>query len=109
MTLELRLFFFFFNDTATTEIYTLSRPDARLPIQTVRERTFRGMCLASEELTALFARFNAQKDAIYALYHSLEPEGLEPKRVKQALDYYDEFYKVIGDPGATRREFMRSC
>ena len=86
-----------------------ARPDARLPIQTVRQRTFRGMCLTPEELTALFARFRAQKDAIYALYHGLEPEGLEPKRVKQALDYYDEFYKTISDAGRTRQEFMRTC
>jgi hypothetical protein len=86
-----------------------ARPDARLPIQTVRQRTFRGICLAPEELAALFARFNAQKDAIYALYHGLEPEGLEPKRVKQALDYYDEFYKTINDAGRTRQEFTRTC
>ena len=86
-----------------------ARPDARLPIQTVRQRTFRGMCLTPEELSAVFARFNAQKDAIYALYHGLEPEGLEPKRVKQALDYYDEFYKTISDAGRTRQEFMRTC
>src|SRR3989475_66733 len=86
-----------------------ARPDARLPIQTVRQRTFRGMCLAPEELAAVFIRFNAQKEAIYALYHGLEPEGLEPKRVKQALDYYDEFYKTINDAGRTRQEFMRTC
>ena len=81
----------------------------RLPIHSVRQRIFRGTCRAPEELAVLFARFNAQKDAIYALYHGLEPEGLEPKRVKQALDYYDEFYKTISDAGRTRQEFMRTC
>ena len=86
-----------------------AHPDARLPIHSVRERLFRGTCRAPEELTPLFARFNAQKDSLYALYHGLETEGLEPKRVKQALDYYDEFYKIINDPGATRREFLRTC
>src|SRR5437762_1585043 len=86
-----------------------AHPDARLPIHSVRERLFRGTCRAPEELTPLFARFNAQKDSLYALYHGLETEGLEPKRVKQALDYYDEFYKIINDPGVTRREFLRTC
>src|SRR5215204_7684498 len=38
------LFFFFFNDTATTEIYTLSLHDA-LPISTVCART-RGRCIS---------------------------------------------------------------
>src|SRR5256885_15390960 len=35
--------FFFFNDTATTEIYTLSLHDA-LPISKVHERFLRGDC-----------------------------------------------------------------
>src|SRR2546427_3509252 len=50
-------FFFFFNDTATTEIYTLSLHDA-LPI-----------------------------------YQA----GMEPKRVEQALRYYDDFFRTIND------------
>src|SRR2546423_4359283 len=40
-------YFFFFNDTATTEIYTLSLHDA-LPISTARQARQRGLhCLAS--------------------------------------------------------------
>src|SRR2546426_12781159 len=44
----LRFFFFFFNDTATTEIYTLSLHDALpifflLLIETVRQRRRRGL------------------------------------------------------------------
>jgi len=54
-------------------------------------------------------RFNAQKDAIYALYRSLASEGLEPKRIEQALGYFDEFYRTINDAGRTRREFIQSC
>jgi hypothetical protein len=67
------------------------------------------MCRPPEELAALFARFNAHKDAVYALYRGLEGEGLEPKRVEQALGYYDDFYKTINDAGRTRQEFIRSC
>jgi len=84
-------------------------PDARLPIRTVRQRLWRGTCRTPQELAPLFAKFNAQKEAIYALYRSLESEGLEPKRIQQALEYYDEFYKTINDPGRTRQEFIRSC
>ncbi len=84
-------------------------PDARLPIRTVRQRLYRGTCRTPAELAPLFAKFNAQKEAIYALYRSLESEGLEPKRIQQDLEYYDEFYKTINDPGRTRQEFIRSC
>jgi hypothetical protein len=55
----------------------------------------------------VFGRFTALKDSIYALYRA-QP-GLEPPRVKQALEYYDDFYKIITDPGKVDREFIRSC
>src|SRR2546430_14298708 len=43
------LFFFFFNDTATTEIYTLSLHDA-LPIFVTRSRTLPELVSSREEL-----------------------------------------------------------
>ena len=86
-----------------------AQPDPSLGLRTVRQRSFRAACRTPEELAALFAVFNAQKEAIYALYRGRESEGLEPKRIAQALEYYDEFYKTINDPGATRREFGRTC
>lgn len=84
-----------------------AKPDPILEIPTVRNRLFRAECRQLEELAPLFVRFNAQKDAIYALYR--DQAGLEPKRVEQALDYYDDFYQTINDARATRREFMTTC
>jgi hypothetical protein len=84
-----------------------ARPDARLPIQSVRQRLFRGACRTPEELAAVFARFQEKKEAIYALYRD-EP-ALAPKTRDQALRYYDEFYKTIADPGAIKREFLQKC
>jgi len=83
-------------------------PDPSLSLRTVRERTFRNAeCFTPETLALLFARFNAQKDTIYALYRG--QEGLEPKRVKQALEYYDDFYRTINDARAARRAFIDGC
>jgi hypothetical protein len=83
-------------------------PDSSLHLQTVRQRTFRNSeCYTPEILARVFARFNAQKDTIYALYRA--QEGLEPKRVKQALDYYDDFYRTINDARASRRAFIDGC
>jgi hypothetical protein len=86
-----------------------AQPDSRLGIANVRQRIFRGTCRAPDELKTLFVRFNRQKDAIYALYRGMASEGLEAKRIEQALDYYDEFYKTINDAGRTRREFIAGC
>ncbi len=83
-------------------------PDSSLNLLTVRQRTFRNsQCYIPQILATIFARFTAEKDSIYALYRG--QEELEPKRVKQALDYYDDFYKTINDAGATRREFVNGC
>jgi hypothetical protein len=84
-----------------------AQPDPRLGIATVRQRIFRAVCRTPVDLAPVFARFNALKDSIYALYRA-QP-GLEPQRVKQALDYYDEFYETINDQRRVDREFLRSC
>ncbi|HET7295845.1 MAG TPA: hypothetical protein VFI66_01810 [Gemmatimonadales bacterium] len=86
-----------------------AQPDSRLGIPNVRQRIFRGTCRGPDELRATFVRFNERKDAIYAAYRDMVAEGLEPKRVEQALKYYDEFYKTINDAGRTRREFIVGC
>jgi len=86
-----------------------ARPDPSLTIHTVRERTFRGTCRTPQDLAFLFAPFNARKDAIYTLYRDMEKEGLEAKRVEQALEYYDEFYKTINDKARTQSAFIRGC
>jgi hypothetical protein len=82
-------------------------PDARLGLRSVRERLFRGACRTPQQLAPVLAQFNAQKDAIYALYRG--QDGLDPARVKQALDYYDDFYRTINDPRAARRVFTVNC
>jgi len=84
-----------------------ARPDARLGITSVRQRLFRGYCRSADQFAAIFARFNDRKDAIYTMYRS--QVGADPKRVEQALRYYDDFYRVINDPKLVRREFVQAC
>jgi len=84
-----------------------ARPDPRLNITSVRERLFRGYCRSADQFTAIFARFNERKEAIYTLYRS--QVGTDPKRIEQALRYYDDFYRVINDPRLVRREFLQTC
>ncbi len=84
-----------------------AHPDPILGIKTVRERLFRGYCRTADQLAPTFARFNERKDAIYALYRS--QAGVEPKRIEQALRYYDEFYRTINDPRMVKREFIQAC
>ncbi len=84
-----------------------AQPDSRLGIRTVRDRLYRGTCRTPDDFAPLVAQFNAAKDSIYALYRG-QPD-LEPKRVEQALGYYDEFYRTINDPRRVKREFIDGC
>ena len=66
---------------------------------------FRGPLTLGE----LAAAERVRSATMSGIVNGLESEGLEPKRIQQALEYYDEFYKTINDPGRTRQEFIRSC
>ena len=82
-------------------------PDPRLGIKSVRERLYRGYCRTPEQLGPTIARFDDQKDSIYALFRS--QEGLDPKHAEQTLRYFDEFYRTLNDPRTANREFVRNC
>ncbi len=82
-------------------------PPPQVPIKTVRERWYRGFCQPDSVLLGAIARFRAAKDSIYANVRDVPdlPEG----DVRNVLQYFDDFFKVIENPGAVRREFVRNC
>jgi hypothetical protein len=82
-------------------------PAPQLPIKSVRERLYRGFCQPEPLLQSVVARFRAAKDSIYSLVRSAP--GLEPREVRQTLDYFDGFYRTLSDEGEVRRVFMRGC
>ncbi len=85
-----------------------ARPDARLPIRSVRERVYRGLCQGEEALTPVLAQFEAMKDSIAAVYRAVP--DLRPRTVEQTLRYYDEFYRDIVDrPRFVERVVTRDC
>src|SRR5215216_3236132 len=79
------IFFFFFNDTATTEIYTLSLHDA-LPISVLSHAEHLEMARDTDLKRALFAC-----DELAGFIHAcglVRPDGIEtltPKSVKKKL------------------------
>ncbi|MEX1185718.1 MAG: hypothetical protein WEA80_03930 [Gemmatimonadaceae bacterium] len=85
-----------------------AKPDYRLPITAVRQRLFRGYCAPREQFTRVFALFNEQKPAIYALYSDHIGRLMNPDVVRRTLAYFDEFYETINDPRRAA-ELVRSC
>ncbi len=84
-----------------------ARPDYRLPIKRVTERLYRGACHPQDLLAKVFDHFRANKEGLYDILR--KTPGLAPARVKESIDYLEEFYKVIDDPGRVRREFRGVC
>jgi hypothetical protein len=84
-----------------------ARPRSRLPIESVRERLFRGVCRPREDLEAVFPLFLEKRNEIYELTRTLP--GLDPVRVQDTIGYLDEFYEIIADPERVEREMMSSC
>jgi hypothetical protein len=84
-------------------------PDPKLAIQRVRDRLFRGYCESYENYEKAMAKFNEQKDAIYALYTDPIGKMLKPKIVEGTLKYYDEFYKTINDARRAKKEISEDC
>lgn len=84
-------------------------PDPSLRIKTVRQRSFRGYCALADEYPQLLPLFNERKLAIYALYKDQIGQLMDARRVRETVDYYDDFFKQIESPSAAQGYFLRDC
>ena len=83
-----------------------AKPDPRLGIPTVQDRLFRGPCMTPADLAPVIAKFNANKAAIKDLYAKMPVDDGYRRR---AMDYYDDFFRVIGDQRQVKRELIETC
>jgi hypothetical protein len=81
-------------------------PSEKLPIRTVRERLYRGLCATNEYLDAALAKFNAARPAIESV---LQSARLTEKSRADALDYIERSYEIINDPAERQREIVDEC
>ncbi|HSG08742.1 MAG TPA: hypothetical protein VLA36_10325 [Longimicrobiales bacterium] len=82
-------------------------PDPRLGIRSVKDRLFRGFCREGVDHEALKALFNAQRDALWALYEGM-PE-LDDGQRERALRYYERFYETLSDARRYERDVIEQC
>jgi hypothetical protein len=89
-----------------------STPDPSLPIDRVRQRHFRGFCpdqvnRSQAQYDEIYALFLEKKDEIYETWRNLE--GLEEGRLKDTLEYFDDFYEIIGEQRLIEARMIRNC
>jgi hypothetical protein len=83
-----------------------AKPDPRLGIPTVQDRLFRGPCLTPNDLAPILAKYTEHRQDIKALYARLP---LDDGYRRRAMDYIDDFYRMIGDQRQVKRELIETC
>ena len=84
-------------------------PDPSLIITRVRDRQYRGWCQQNALVPAVAEKFKAKKDAIYALYTDQVGALMNPKVVKETLEYFDSFYAAIATQKEIEKKILRDC
>ncbi|GAB3726287.1 hypothetical protein GCM10028862_01390 [Luteimonas pelagia] len=82
-------------------------PDARLPIEDVTERLFRGFCVHDPAIDGMRAEFLSRRGAILALVEG--EQRLEPRRRREALRYLEGFFDTLADDARYARQVRASC
>jgi hypothetical protein len=82
-------------------------PHEDLGIESVRERLFRGYCYTPDTYEVVFAKFIAQKAALYQLFEDF-PYLMERER-KESIAYLDEFYYLLETPGLAEKRMLVNC
>lgn len=84
-------------------------PPPNLPIRSVRTRHFRGACLPAVHYERAAALLRERRDAIRALYTDEVGRLLRPHTVKRTLEFFDDFYRLIGDSRRMKRDVLGAC
>jgi hypothetical protein len=84
-----------------------AKPAPEVGVPHVRRRRYWGICRSAQEFAPVFDLFNELRAAIYDLWRG--QAGLEERRLNSSLEYFDEFYEIINDPGKAKREILMKC
>ena len=84
-----------------------AQPPVGLGVRNIRQRLYRGFCPANDKLPQTVELFNEKRTDILALFQN--DTHLNDKSRKRAIDYIEEFYKVINDPKRFKKEITDKC
>ena len=89
--------------------YATPPPDLteRNRIRRVTQRLYRGFCRAELLHEPVAALFNSKRQELTDLYQSFELH--EEDDIEDALDFYEDFWKVIDDPEEFEDEIVDDC
>lgn len=83
-----------------------AEPNPALRLRTVRQRLYRGFCIANPHVDAAIQAFNAARADIEALFAAA---SLDDEHRTEALEYLAEGFAVLNDPALRQREIEAAC
>ncbi len=81
-------------------------PDAKLPINRVRTRLYRGFCWHNDLLPGVIELFNQNRNDIEA---ALLPAGLSKSKSRSVKKYIDDFYEIVNDSKQLQKHLIDKC
>lgn len=82
-------------------------PAPSLPIRTVRQRLYRGLCATNSHLPQAIARFQDKRKEILALFAD-EPL-LSTAAKRRTRKYLDSFFEILEDPKKVQKRILNDC
>jgi hypothetical protein len=92
--------------------YATVDPSIQDRVRSVTNRLYRGFCrpeLTHPEAVAPFAETRDQVRALYEEFAALGFETFDADDAKDAVDFLDDFYKVVDDGREFERRILRDC
>ena len=86
---------------------TYAVPHESLPIETVRERLFQGLCRSDEEFLSILGEFAAKKEAFYDVINNFP--YLDEKEKKSMISYLDQFFDGINKRNSILYDIKQNC
>ena len=89
-----------------------ARPDDQLPIRSVRQRIFRGLCpeqvgRTPQDYESVYEEFRQNQEGFYDLWR--QQADLDEDRLEETLEYLDEFFETLADPGRIKDRMIDRC
>ena len=82
-------------------------PPEGLRVRNIRQRLYRGFCAFNDELPQTVALFREKKTDILALFQ--DNTHLSDYMRKDAIDYIEDFYKIIDKPKRFEKDIIGKC
>jgi hypothetical protein len=82
-------------------------PDPRLPLQSNRQRLYRGFCHPSLDWDELFQKFIDRKADVFELLDSTP--GLTKRAQKSTRKYLNDFYEILDSPKLRQKNIVGAC